>query len=136
MYINKRSRFKFKFGRRFLGTALALFLVSLTQEYLETSELFIGLALFLGAISVGAIYVGTSFSGFQKFILSVGFVSVVGLLASLLLWLSCNWVDLTICATRTFQATVAVYFIMPFFSLFLYLLTLFLGIFFRRNYRA
>ena len=138
MYINKNKRnlFEFKFGRRFFGTSLALFLVSLTQEFLNKADLFVIFSIFLGMISVGAIYAGTKYSGFQKFLLSIGFVILVGLFASLLLWVSCYLSDLKLCEPNYFNITVAVYFALPLFSIILYLLFVFLGSFFRNKYHA
>jgi len=136
MYINKRSRFKFKFWRRFIGTSLTLFLVSLTQEYLKSAELFIGIAVFLGYLSVVAIYIGTELSGIQKFLVSIGFIVLVGLFASSMLMLSCYLNNLYLCDPRSFQSTIVAYFVMPFASIFIYLLTLLLGSFSKKRYRA
>ena len=136
MYINNRNRLKFKFWRRFLGTSLALFFVSLTQEYLKSAELFVAIAVFLGYLSVVAIYIGTELSGVKKFLKSAGFIALVGSCASSMLMLSCYLNDLYLCEPRPFQSTIVAYFIMPFTSIFIYLLTLFLGSFSKKRYRA
>ena len=136
MYINKRNRFKFKFGRRFFGTSLTLFLISLTQEFLETADLFVAVAAFLGMLSTAAIYVGTKASGIKKFLWSVGFNILIGAFASLLLAGSCYFNTFTICSTRIFQTTIAVYIVLPILGLLLYMLTMFLGSFSKKEYHA
>jgi hypothetical protein len=136
MYINKKNRFQFKFWRRFPGTALALFLVSLTQGYLETADLFVAIALFLGMLSVAAIYVGTKASSIKKFLWSIGFIISIGAFASLLLASSCYFNAFDICSPRTFQTTIAVYFIIPILGLLFYIFILFLGSFSKKGYHA
>jgi hypothetical protein len=136
MYINKKNRFQFKFWRTFLGTTLVLFLVSLTQGYLETANLFVGIALFLGMLSVAAIYVGTKASGIKKFLWSIGYIVLIGAFASLLLAGSCYLNAFDVCSPRSFQSTIAVYFILPILGLFIYIFTLFLGSFSKKGYHA
>jgi len=127
MYINKGNRFKFRFWQRFLGTSLTLFFVSLIQEYVKSTGMFIATAMFLGGLSVVAIYAGTKYSGLQKFFLSIGFVILVGLFTSTLLLGSCYMKAHQLCEPPYFESTIAVYFIAPLFPVFLYFLVLFLG---------
>jgi hypothetical protein len=136
MYINKKNRFQFKFWPRFLGTSLTLFIVSLTQGYLESAKLFVAIALFLGMLSVAAIYAGTKASGIKKFIWSIGFVILIGSFASLLLMSSCYFNAFDICVPRIFQTTIVVYFIIPTLGLFLSMFTMFLYSFYKKEYHA
>jgi hypothetical protein len=136
MYINKKNRFKFKFWRRFLGTSSALFLISLTQGFLGRADLFVAIALFLGMVSTAAIYVGTDASGIRKFLWSIGFNILIGIFVSLVLAGSCYFNAFTICSPRVFQSTIAGYFILPIFGLLVYMLTMILGSFSKKRYRA
>ena len=119
-----------------MGTSLLLFLVSLSQGYLESAELFIAFALFLGLLSAAAIYAATRDSGIIKFLWSVGFIILVGTFASLLLASSCYFIAFAFCSSRPFQTTIASYFIFPIFGLLLYILIIFLGSFSKKGYHA
>ena len=135
MYLNKH-RFQFNFWRRFLGTSLSLFLVSLSQEYLKSAELFVAVALFLGLLSAAAIYAATRDSGLIKFIRSVGFIILVGACSSLLLEGSCYLIVFGFCSPRPFQTTIASFFIFPLFGLLLCVILTFLGSFSKKGYHA
>ena len=135
MSINK-NRFRFRFWPRLLGTSIALFIISLTQEYLESAELFVMMTIFLGSISVVAMDIGTKRSGFQKFLSIFGFIILVALVASLMLWGFCYVNDFALCAPRPFGSTVAVFFIVPFFSWLLYLIAMFFASFFKHRYHV
>lgn len=135
MYLHKH-RFHFRFWRRFLGTSLLLFLVSLSQEYLKSAQLFIAAALILGLLSTVAIFAATRDSGVLKFLWSIGFIILVGAVASFLLMSSCYLNSFGFCASRPFQATVISYFIFPILGSLLYLLLNFLGSFSKKGYHA
>lgn len=135
MYIRKH-RFHFNFWRRFLGTSLLLFLASLSQEYVNSAQLFIAFALLLGLLSASAIYAATRDSGVLKFLWSIGFISLVGVLASFFLIGSCYYNDFGFCSIRPFHTTIASYFLFPILGLFLYMLIILLGHFFKKGYHA
>jgi hypothetical protein len=135
MYRNKH-RFHFRFWRIFLGTSLLLFLGSLSQEVLKSAQLFVAVALFLGLLSTGAIYAATRDSAILKFLWSIGFVVLVGALASFLFVGSCYLTAFGLCSSRPFRATIASYFIFPILGLLLYILMIFLGSFTKKGYHA
>ena len=135
MYINK-NKFKFRFWRRFLGSSLALFGISLIQGFLEAPQLLIAIAMFLGGLSGGAIYVGTKNSGFQKFFLSIGFVALISVFASLLFWLFCYSSSLPFCAPRPLRSTIVVNLVFPLLSMLFYFSFLLFGNVFKKRYRA
>src|SRR5262245_57046807 len=110
MYLNS-NRYKFRFSALFFGIAVALFLISLTQESLGSSELFVFAAIFLGFMLINAIYVRTVTNGFKKLLLSLGFVILAGLIASLMLWGYCKIYDAPLCTTRSFGVTLVGYFV-------------------------
>lgn len=135
MYINKH-RFHFRFWRRFLGTSLFLFLASLSQDLLDSAQVFIAVALFTGLLSAAAIYAATRDSGVIKFLWSLGFIILVGALVSFLLVGSCSLNAFDFCSSRPFRATITSYFIFPILGLLLYLLISFLGSFSKKGYHA
>jgi hypothetical protein len=135
MSINK-NRFRFRFWPRLLGTSIVLFLLSLTQEYLDSAKLFVMMTIFLGSISIVAMDVGTNLSGFQKFLSTFGFILLVALSASLMLWGFCKVNEFSLCTARPFGSTVAAFFIIPLFSWLFYLLAKIFASFFKHRYHV
>ena len=63
-------------------------------------------------------------------------IFLMGSFASLMLWGSCYLNELNICEPRIFQTTIAVYFVLPLLSIFIVLLYMFLGSFFKKGHHA
>jgi hypothetical protein len=135
MYLNS-NRFKHKLWFILLGISVALFLISLTQEYLESSQLFVFASIFLGYILINATYARTIGSGFQKFLLSIGVIILAGVFASLMLWGFCYANKVSLCTPRPFEVTVVVYFVLLFMALILYLAAMFFGKLSKKKYHA
>jgi hypothetical protein len=135
MFINKH-RFHFNFWRRFFGTSLFLFLASLSQDILESAQVFIAVALCIGLFSAAAIFAATRDSGVLKFLWSLGFIILVGVLVSFLLIGSCYFNAFDFCSSRPFRATITSYFLFPILGLLLYILISFLRSFSKKGYHA